>query len=538
MIEHYLRISLIKMKPLIFCLLITSLSYGQEQPSLVKEADSHFLRYNYAIAAGLYEKILKKYAPEKRSVKMMERLAACYREINRYELSARWYEEALQHTDAAADDRLFYGDMLKSMGDFEKAREQYKQYSAKNRNDKVTMRLAVYDSLENWLSGYNDVKLVNIKSINSGKSDWGAIQYGNQIVFVSDSLRGNRLDIKNSGKTYGRTKTPFLKLYMMDKGSKDFGYTRDFSGIINNYPYHIGPVCFSKDRNTAYVTVTRSGIARSLKPDGSGLGNHKLELQIFMKKENKWQTPIPFVYNSMECSTGHAYLSPDENILYFASDRAGGIGGIDIWYCEKQPDNTWGIPRNCGPAINTTEDEAFPVVDHEGKLHFSSKGHPGLGGYDLFVSYGDKDHWSAPVNLKAPFNSSADDFFMVHDAEGNGYLSSNRKGGKGDDDIYRFSMPHVSMPPIPLPSLRIPLVLDIYTPKIVCIYLFNKTRNIGWCYSIEPPSRRIEMMLESDTDYVLRANYGNRGDSLLFDTHNVNVKDTLHRSFHAQPNNM
>ena len=116
----------------------------------------------------------------------------------------------------------------------------------------------------------------------------------------------------------------------------------------------------------------------------------------------------------------------------------GGYGDADIYYSEKQSDGTWGTPQNAGPQINTPGKEVFPYIASDGSLYFSSDGHPGMGGLDLFVAHGSKQEWSVPENLRYPFNSPRDDFSILWtDAEG-GYLASNREGGKGLDDIYTF----------------------------------------------------------------------------------------------------
>src|SRR5690606_14120047 len=141
-------------------------------------------------------------------------------------------------------------------------------------------------------------------------------------------------------------------------------------------------------------------------------------------------------------SLGHAALSADEQVLYYASDMPGGYGGVDIWFSELQSDGSWGAPQNAGPEINTSGDEMFPNV-HGNSLYFSSNGHIGMGGLDIFRAEGSKSDFSTPQNLGYPVNSAADDFsfFVSSNIEGNlsGYLSSNRQGGVGADDIYSFN---------------------------------------------------------------------------------------------------
>jgi outer membrane protein OmpA-like peptidoglycan-associated protein len=141
-------------------------------------------------------------------------------------------------------------------------------------------------------------------------------------------------------------------------------------------------------------------------------------------------------------SSSHAVLSTGGDLLYFVSDRPGGYGQTDLWYCEKQADGTWGAPVNCGNKINTVASETFPTVNEEGILYFSSKGYAGLGGYDIYRVKGARTAWETPENMKVPFNSGADDIGLILKRNGyEGYLASNKGGGMGRDDIYYFTDP-------------------------------------------------------------------------------------------------
>ncbi|MNL56999.1 hypothetical protein D3C87_1805310 [compost metagenome] len=114
------------------------------------------------------------------------------------------------------------------------------------------------------------------------------------------------------------------------------------------------------------------------------------------------------------------------------------MGKTDIWFSEKQGDGSWGKPVNCGPEINTAEEESFPTMGAAGELYYASKGKIGMGGYDIYSSKGAKASWSTPLNLKYPVNTSYDDFYFSTADGLSGYFSSNRPGGAGHDDIYNF----------------------------------------------------------------------------------------------------
>jgi outer membrane protein OmpA-like peptidoglycan-associated protein len=125
----------------------------------------------------------------------------------------------------------------------------------------------------------------------------------------------------------------------------------------------------------------------------------------------------------------------------------GGEGKTDIWYSEKQPGGSWGKPINCGKTINTKEEETFPTIGGDGALYYASKGLPGMGGYDIYKAKGEKAKWTTPENLKYPVNTTSDDFYLITKDGLNGYLSSNRDGGKGSDDIYSFAITPVKKVP-------------------------------------------------------------------------------------------
>ena len=186
-------------------------------------------------------------------------------------------------------------------------------------------------------------------------------------------------------------------------------------------------------------------------PDGKTLASGssdktvklKLYRLVYLPNENRWGDQlieaVPF--NDREYSVGHAALTADGQTLYFASDKPGGYGGVDIYKSVRDQSGNWAAPTNLGPSINTSGDEMFPFVSNDGTLYFSSNGHLGLGGLDVFsaTAVSTKEGWSAPENLGFPINTNSDDFGYIIDKENkNGYFVSNRAGGKGDDDIYKF----------------------------------------------------------------------------------------------------
>lgn len=470
-IRYYGGLSLIVM--------VTSLSVNaQDQKSALKTANEHYDRQEYKLAIPSYEKLAKK---NKVKTAVLEKLAASYLGINNYEKSAAWYKVVVTRTDASTGAYLHYGDMLKSTGNYTKAKEIYALYKQKGKTD-VSARVSGSDSSIVWLDNPTTDRVSNFGAVNSPSSEWGAVPaQNNTLIFTSDSLRSTLFDKKDklNKNTYGRTGNSFQKLYVYAAGEK--ATIRQFSNVLNSFKYHVGPVILSSDQQTAYFTVTNAyPIVHTKDKISDFYGSRRLELYTSQFKNGQWQLPVPFAFNdAAHFSVGHPALSKDGNILYFTSDRPGGIGKTDIWYSEKAIDGSWGTPKNCGPTINTTEDEEFPTLA-EDALYFSSKGHPGMGGFDIFSSKGQKDQWDVAVNQRSPLNSPGDDFYLVMKDQQTGYFASNRPGGLGDDDIYTYSR-QIIPPVIPVKPVIPPVVPVVVVSKpkkgdrFIVYYDFDKS---------------------------------------------------------------
>src|SRR5690606_38389977 len=262
-----------------------------------------------------------------------------------------------------------------------------------------------------------------------------------------------------------------------------------------------------------------------------------LELYIYRKADGAWEAE-PFAYNDVKAySVGHAALSIDDNVLYFVSDMPGGHGGTDIWFSERQADNSWGRPVNAGPTVNTTGDELFPSIAPDGTLYYSTDGLAGMGGLDVFKSIGSKSQWSTPENLRYPVNSAADDFaYLVYDEDETGYrgfLSSDRRGGKGGDDIYSFSYEK--------PQIIIILkgtTSDKATGErlpAASVTLYDGAREIVAKKS-SSGTGTFEFVLDRNQDYtVLGQKAGYHADSAKVSTQGITRSDTLEVALLLEP---
>ncbi|WP_214227985.1 OmpA family protein [Pedobacter sp. B4-66] len=414
-----------------------NIAVAQEQPSLLKRADQLYAQYKYANAASIYLKLADTKKPK---LTVLERLADCYQKMNDYEAAENWYARVVNFPDSKAENLINYGAVLKSNSRYTEAKKVLKSYAEKTGDLKrVGNEIAGCDSALVWMANPTAHKIKNEIQINSTLADFGVFPIGDKIYYTAEPTQ-ELLKWKD-----GRTGNPFLKIYTANRLADNGLSSKQIDkSVYNDENYHVGPIISNQKGNVFYVTRTYPGKAGEIsKESGTKFRTNNLELYFYTANNGKYEV-TPFPYNDVKkYSVGHAALSQDEKTLYFVSDMPGGLGGTDIWYCELQSDGNWGKPQNSGPSINTSQNEMFPNVAADGTLYYSSDGLPGMGGLDVFWTKGAKSNWSKPVNLRFPVNSPGDDFAFItnftNENEVMGYLSSNRKGGVGNDDIYSFS---------------------------------------------------------------------------------------------------
>ncbi|MBD1392044.1 OmpA family protein [Mucilaginibacter glaciei] len=405
---------------------------AQEQLTQAQRADKLYERFEYAKALELYLPI----ADNRTSgLHVTERIADCYRNITRYQEAEAWYARLTAERRASAISHYYYAEMLLRNQKFEQAKAAYKVYFGKVKDpQRLKLKLGSCDSAALWITKKPGYEVKNERNLNTAYSEYGAaFFYKEQLIFASDRDVTTQID--------NRTGNGWFNLYFTDgEGSKPIALNKVPAWNSLGNEYHTGPIAFYKD--TAYVTITTDAAAADIKTDKhtkQRLYSRRLQLLVMVKKGDKWLLSSDFNYNDLnKYSTANAALSADGKILYFTSDRPGGYGKTDLWYCGKQADGSWGPPVNCGPLINTADEESFPQIGDDGLLYYASKGLPGMGGYDIYKVKGAQNVWAKPENSKYPINSTSDDFaLLTHDGK-TGYLSSNRQGGQGSDDIYNF----------------------------------------------------------------------------------------------------
>lgn len=431
-------------------LLVGQKLYGQEQKSVLQLANEAYARQEYAVAGPLYDRLARR-EKGKLPVDQWMRLARSYQETGQFREAAGAYQQIIACPGRPASAYFAYGETLRQLEQYKVAREQYLLFSTTNA-DSIQMKemaLQSCDSAIVWRQQQGSITLKPLNELNTPGSDLVSGEVNQGLLLMSTGYRTLELNgrVEPHPGTDKRTGNPFYKAYVYKQYSADNTnrYLEELlPNLLGDYNYHIGPVSFNKTEDTLYATVNVQGKgATTVHNKSAANGVRQLKIYQSVKMNGKWSrlALLPGI-NIPNCSSSHAVLNKTGNILYFVSDRPGGLGQTDLWYCEKQPDGAWGIPVNCGDKINTVEAETFPTVNEEGILYFSSKGHIGFGGYDIYRAKGEKNGWETPENMKLPFNSGGDDISLVLENDGyEGYLSSNKAGGQGGDDIYYFVDP-------------------------------------------------------------------------------------------------
>ena len=381
----------------------------------------------FADAIPEYEKCIKQHPGNAEAI---VQLAHCYRLVNNSKEAERWYARAVELTDVSTDCLKYYAQSLLINGDYTTAGDwivRYKQIvGADEEADKII------ESIKHLSALYQDSTFFTIEklSINSNRSDFSPVVYGDGLVFAS--ARNRRIEMVQ--RTHQWTGFPFYSLYFANGRDKEFGEPKIFAGSIMT-KFNDGPVSFNKAGDELYVT--RNNIEEG-KVKTSDNGIVKLKIFHYKKSELKWIDETSFPFNSDQYNCAYPCLSADGSKMYFSSDMPGGFGSLDL-YVSTKTGGTWGKPVNLGPSVNTAGSEGFAFIDEADGLYFSSNGLGGLGGYDIFHSDKSILDYNEPANLGYPINSSADDFGWVQNELGtSGYFTSNREDKNENDDIYYF----------------------------------------------------------------------------------------------------
>jgi outer membrane protein OmpA-like peptidoglycan-associated protein len=354
-------------------------------------------------------------------------IAESYRLSNRIKHAEPYYAKAGGRGIDRDSVQFYYAQSLKANARYDEARKQLDELIKRTSNEALRNRaqmeyngLAYLEKLREKPSYY---RVKNLETLNSAQSEYNPVFLNNELYFTSS--RGN-------GKLYAATGTPFTSLYKVaSRGAiVDIATVAPLPSFINMPNVNNGCVTFSPDGRTMVFARGNSGKRK---------GGDDVDLYISRFRNGQWTEPqiITGGVNTPDFWDSTPAFSPDGRTLYFASNRKGGFGGTDLYSAQMDSRGRFSRVRNLGPEINTPGNEMFPYMAEDGKLYFASDGHPGFGGLDLFVvkRSGGK---TIIENLGEPMNSAGDDFGIFLFRPDRGFFTSNREGGKGDDDIYTF----------------------------------------------------------------------------------------------------
>lgn len=390
----------------------------------------------YSVARENYIAVYSKTKNKDEKKEAAFQAAECYYMANNMKEAENWYKKTLQLDPQNAEANYKYALTLKNNQKYNEAIVAFNGYKklAPGNTAKIDEEIRGIELGLKWKNEKSRYIVENVKGLNSKYSDFAPMYYKkDQIYFTSDREKGA------SGKTYPWTYNFFTDIYRVsykvDKKSPN-NIKYDIPVLLDknliNTPYNDGTVGFDSKGGVMYYTQCNG-------KDGKGKFCNIWSTTL---NGQEWGEPKPLELFTDSFNSGHPSVTKDNQIMYFSSDMPGSIGGKDIWFVTySKRSKTWGDPVNLGPTINTDKDEVYPFIHEDGTLYFSSNGHIGMGGMDIYYTSGAATDWSTPINMKSPINSAGDDFSIIlgKDKE-SGYFSSNREGGKGQDDIYRFYM--------------------------------------------------------------------------------------------------
>lgn len=481
-----------RLSALILFVLIGQLLYSQSKSEIIEYGDNAYKNENFASAAFFYLKIIEKQgvasglvhpyearswvAPAKKdksandSLKesdkpdsnsyagnevVLHKLASSYHKNHDYLEAEKWYAVAINYPIDEVDEafidiqssRLWYAEALMKNEKYDEASSQFEEFKKETPNMDLSKRAdkgiigCFFAQDESSNNPESKIALAD-SNLNFGTSSYGVNYFGDEtsIIFSAAGPNGVIEDEKTQNSNY--LSDFYISQKVMDEG---FSEPSNMNAPINS-PNNEGGGVLSIDRTTFYFTRQ------------SGVNSKEVSIWVSKNFNNRWMEPLKLDakinvegYKSMQPA-----LSLDGDVLYFSSNRPGGQGGMDIWYCDVDEYGGLGEPVNMGPYVNTVGDEVTPYFNYFTKtLYFSSDASGGIGGLDIYKTTfnEDEESWSTPKNLGKPFNSSKDDaYFIIGKDQKQGYLSSDRTPCDCGDDyegsvycykIYEFGQPEM-----------------------------------------------------------------------------------------------
>lgn len=409
-----------------------TLSFAQR--ANVQEANKSYDNFAYLKTSELLLKVANEGYT---SIDLLKKLGNAFYFNNDMEDAAKWYAELMVAAqDKEIDNEYYfrYAQALKSIEDYKTSDVWMQKFYESNKDDKRGKAFAnKVNYLESIESLSRDIEIKNLE-LNTANSDFGTSQYQDELIFASSRF-GNKI--------YKWNNQPFLDLYRATKQiDGSYKNIEAFNEVINT-KFHESTAAFTPDDEVMYFT-RNNYYKKNYKKDSKGINR----LKIFKSTKNDnglWDNVKSVHFNSSDYSVAHPTINVQGTKMYFASDMPGTVGQSDLFVVDILEDGSLGTPENLGVYINTEAQETFPFINEKGDLYFSSNGLTGLGGLDIYVVHDFEKKYENKAslvveNVGKPINSSKDDFgYYENLGTSEGFFTSNRDGGKGDDDIYSFA---------------------------------------------------------------------------------------------------
>jgi outer membrane protein OmpA-like peptidoglycan-associated protein/tetratricopeptide (TPR) repeat protein len=523
------------------------------QSARLRAANKQFENMSYISSVRGYEEFLRlnRRNDPIENREALIKLGYSYRRLQDTRNAERVYAELVKdYEELPSEVYLYYAQSLAANKRYRESQKMYAKYGEMQKEDLRGRKFTVsYMDISRFYQDSSSYK-VEYLPINSRQADFSPMYYQGGLVFVS--ARDETGLIK---RVFNYNQTPFLDLYFhpdtaelrapsdakIAAGSLSGGdineenapvaaerplsKTQVFSRTINT-KYHEGPITFFSDQKRVIFTRNNDDRGKSGK---SGEGVRKLKLY-YAEQDGKgrWVNIKELPFNSKDYSCAHPALSADDSRLYFVSDMPGGYGGTDLYVVDFNG-GEWGSPINMGREINTEGNEMFPYLDAQNLLYFSSDGHEGLGGLDVFMTeLKDNISLTGVLNVGAPINSEGDDFgFISSSNRSSGYFSSNRKRGGSDDNLYSFTRVCKELN-IYVYDAKTKAPIEAADLRVVKSSVNQQLQKTGMDGSVR-------MCLEAAADYEFKAiKEGYAANSLRFSTLTQSANPTLGLSIYLE----